>query len=109
MLCVLFTIYCLNALSASKVGKVSAQNQMYRILSSIMYIQVKFAPEFHNDFGHFFIYFSRIISQELIIASLFIIKAILNLSQLPSMYSVLEIFQHLFQCKKVRTILYKIQ
>jgi hypothetical protein len=32
-------------------------------------------------------YFSRIISQELIIGSLFIIKAILTLPQLPSMYS----------------------
>ncbi len=57
---------------------------------------------------HYF-YFSRIISQELTIASLFIIKAILNLSQLPSMYSLHGIFQHHFQCIKVHTILDKIQ
>ncbi len=49
------------------------------ILLSIMRIQVQCAPEFHNDFWQkIYFYFSRIISQELIIASLFIIKAILN-------------------------------
>jgi hypothetical protein len=50
-------------------------------------------------------YFSRIISQELIIASLFIIKAILN--PLSATY-VQGIFQHNFQCKNVHTILNKI-
>ncbi len=55
----------------------------------------------------FYFYFSRIISKEIIIASLFIIKAI-TLSQLFSMYSARGIFQHHFQCKKVRTILDKI-
>ncbi len=42
-------------------------------------MQVKCAPEFHNDFWQkSYIYFSRIISKEIIIASLFITKAILN-------------------------------
>ncbi len=52
----------------------------FYLLSSKMRIQDQYAPEFHNDFGQkkFYFYFSRIISQELIIASLFIIKAILN-------------------------------
>jgi hypothetical protein len=45
-------------------------------------------------------YFSRIISQELIIPSLFIIKPSYTLSQLPSMFSVQRIFQHHFPCKK---------
>ncbi len=49
---------------------------------------------------HYF-YFSRIISQELIIASLFIIKAILN--------PFSATFQHHFQCIKVHTILDKIR
>jgi hypothetical protein len=72
-----------------------------------MGIQVKCALEFHNDFWQkYYFYFSRIISQELIIASLFIIKA---LSKLPSMHSVQGIFQHHFQCKKVCTIANKIQ
>jgi hypothetical protein len=44
-----------------------------------MGVQVKCALEFHNDFWQkIYFYFSRIILQELIIASLFIIKAILN-------------------------------
>ncbi len=41
--------------------------------------------------------FSWIISQELIMASLFVIKAILN----HPMYSAQGIFQHHFKCKKV--------
>ncbi len=49
-------------------------------LSCIMRIQVQCAPEFLNDFWEkkFYFYFSIIILQEWIIASLFIIKAILN-------------------------------
>jgi hypothetical protein len=44
-----------------------------------MRIQVQCAPEFYNDLWQkIYFYISRIISQELIIASLFIIKAILN-------------------------------
>ncbi len=52
---------------------------IHHILSSIMCIQVQCAPEFHNDFWlkNYFC-FSTIISQELIIPSLFIVKAILN-------------------------------
>jgi hypothetical protein len=51
----------------------------YCILTSVMLIQVQCTPEFHNEFWQKKIFlFSRIISQELIIASLFIIKAILN-------------------------------
>ncbi len=58
-----------------------------RILSSIMRIQVKCAPEFHNDFWQKnYFYFSTIILQELIIASFFIIKAILN--PLPATFHV---------------------
>ncbi len=56
-----------------------------------------------------YFYFSRLILQELTIASLFIIKAILSLFELPSMYSVHGIFQHHFQCLKMRTIHDKIQ
>ncbi len=48
-----------------------------------------------------YFYFSRSISQELIIASLFIIN---TLFQQPSMYSAQGIFQHHFQCLKVHTI-----
>jgi len=49
----------------------------YHILLSIMHIRVWCAPEFHNDFWQKkYFHFSRIISQELIIASLFIINAI---------------------------------
>jgi hypothetical protein len=49
----------------------------YHILLSIMRIQVQCAPEFHNDFWqNNYFYFSRIISQELIIASLVIKEAI---------------------------------
>jgi len=59
-------------------------------------------------FGKKLFFISRIFSQELIISSLFIIKAILNPFQLPSMYSAQGIFQHHFQCKKVHTILDKI-
>ncbi len=48
-------------------------------LSSIMRIQVECAPKFHNDFWQkILFYFSRVILQEQIIASLFIIKAIIN-------------------------------
>ncbi len=54
-------------------------------------------------------YFSKIISQVLIIASLFIIEVIITLSQLPAMYSAQGIFQHHFPCKKVHTILDKIR
>jgi hypothetical protein len=56
-----------------------------------------------------YFYFSRIISQELFIASLFIIKVILNPFSATFMYSAQEIFQHLFQCNNVCTILNKIQ
>ncbi len=75
---------------------------MYCILSSIMHIQVKCAHEIHNDFWNFIFYFLRIISQELIIASLFVIKAIFTpfSATYQSMYSVQGIFQHHFQCKK---------
>jgi hypothetical protein len=42
-------------------------------------MQVKCAPKFDNDFlQKNYFYFSRIISKEIIIASLIIIKAILN-------------------------------
>ncbi len=81
----------------------------YCILSSIMCIQVKCAPEFHNDFWQrMYFYFLRIILQELIIA-IFSSFTILNLCQLPSMYGAQGMFQHHFQCKKVRTILNKIR
>ncbi len=74
-----------------------------------MYIQVYCALEFYNDFCKNNLFnFSRIISPELIFASLFIIEAILNPFQLPSMYSVQGIFQPHFPCKTVHTILDKI-
>jgi hypothetical protein len=47
-----------------------------------------------------YFYFSRIISQELILASLFIIKAILNLPCIVCR----EYFSIIFNVKKVRTI-----
>jgi hypothetical protein len=51
----------------------------YCILSSIMGIQVLCAPEFRNDYYEkIYFYFSRLIPQELIIASFFLIKYILN-------------------------------
>jgi hypothetical protein len=51
----------------------------YHILSSIMHVQIKCAPKFLNDFWQKnYFYFSRIISQELLIASLLITMAILN-------------------------------
>ncbi len=83
----------------------------YHILSSLMCIGVKCAPEFHNDFWQKnYFDFTRIISQELIIASLFIIKAILNpFSSTFHIYSAQGIFKLHFQCKKVHTILDKTQ
>ncbi len=52
---------------------------IYHILLNIMRIQVQCAPEFHNDFWQKNLFcFSRVISQELIMASLFIIEAIIN-------------------------------
>jgi hypothetical protein len=66
-----------------------------------MRIQVMCALEFHNDFWQKnYFYFSRIISKEIIIASLFNIKDILNPLSAPSMYSAQGIFQHHFQYKK---------
>ncbi len=60
-------------------------------------------------FGRSKCYFSRIISQVLINASLFIIEASYALSELPSMYSAPGIFQHHFPFKKVHTIFDKIR
>jgi hypothetical protein len=74
-----------------------------------MHIQVKCAPESHNDFWQKnYFNFSSIISQDLNIASLFIIKAILNLFSATFHASAQEIFEHHFQYKKVHTILDKI-
>ncbi len=76
-------------------------NFMYCILLIIMYIQVQCAPEFQNDFWKKkYFYFSRIISKELIIASLFIIKATLTpLSYLPSIVGR-EYFSIIFKVKQ---------
>jgi hypothetical protein len=52
-----------------------------------------------------YLHFSRIISKEIIITSLVIIKAILN--PFSATFSAQGIFQHHFQSKKVRTILDK--
>ena len=73
-----------------------------------MRLQVKRTPEFHNNFGNLFLFFKNNF-QEFIIASSFIIKAILNpFLATFHVYSVQGIFQHHFQCKKVHTILNKI-
>ncbi len=68
-----------NCLSISQLSPVWPFKPIYHIFSSIMCIQLQCAPKFHNDFWeNYLFYFSRIILQEFIIASLFIIKAILN-------------------------------
>ncbi len=73
----------------------------YRILSSIMRIRVQCTPEFRNDsWQKNYFYFSRIISQELIIASLFIIKAILNPFLVTFHVLHREYFSIIFNVKK---------
>jgi len=71
-----------------------------------MRIQEQCAPEFYNDvWQKSLFYFSRMISQDLIIASF-----IHHKSHFKPFLSYLScIFQHHFQCKKVCTILDKIE
>jgi hypothetical protein len=78
------------------------QSTKYHILSSIMCIWVWCAPEFHKKFWHKkYFYFSRIFSQELIVASLFILKSHLQpfLSYLPCIVHR-EYFSIIFNVKK---------
>ncbi len=78
-----------------------------------MCIQEQCAPEFHNDFWkkNIILFFNKV--QELIIASLFIIEAILNPFSATfdeqCTGNISASFQHHFPCKKVHTVLNKIR
>ncbi len=80
----------------------------YRILSSIMRIQVQCAPEFHNDFWQFFKYFKNNFTR------INHCKFIHHKRHLKPFLSYLlcrvcrEYFSIIFNVKKVFTILHKI-